>query len=237
MGSSGDRMGANHESIDSNHVELDTYAHYLKSLIAGNELQCRSIVEECISAQLPIRVMYEQLLRRSLYEVGELWESNKISIATEKAATAITEGLMNYLFPRIISPTRTQKKAVIAAVENEAHQVGARMVADVFEMHGWDSFFLGANTPTSQLVRLVKEKNPDVVALSLIVHFHIEQLDQAIRTLTHEFDGLPVLVGGQAFRYGGKSVVNKYPGVSYVSSLEDLESWIIESAKSKLHAP
>jgi methanogenic corrinoid protein MtbC1 len=116
-------------------------------------------------------------------------------------------------------------------VENELHQVGAKMVADVFEMHGWDSFYLGANTPTSELVRFVREKSPDVVALSLSVYFNIGQLKKAIEILTHELDGLPVLVGGQAFRHGGESVVNKYSGVNYISGLEDLESWITGSAK------
>ncbi|MGA2227281.1 MAG: cobalamin-dependent protein [Syntrophobacteraceae bacterium] len=218
-------------SFNSKQVELATYTDFLGSLIAGSRSQCQNIVEKCMGAQLPIRVLYEQLFCRSLYDVGELWEFNKISVATEHVATAITEGLMNYLLPRIISQARTKKKAVIASVENELHQVGAKMVADVFEMHGWDSFYLGANTPTSELVRFVREKSPDVVALSLSVYFNIGQLKKAIEILTHELDGLPVLVGGQAFRHGGESVVNKYSGVNYISGLEDLESWITGSAK------
>ena len=226
-------METTRESRLGNHVALDTYNDYFGSLIAGNRPQCQNIVEQCMNAQLPIRVLYEQLFRRSLYEVGELWESNKIGVATEHLATAVTEGLMNYLFPRIISRARTKKKVVVASVEDELHQVGGKMVADVFEMHGWDSFYLGSNTPISEMVRFAKERCPDAVGLSLSVYFHVEQLEKAIRILTHEFDGLPVLVGGQAFRHGGESVANKYSGVSYISGLEDLESWVTEFAKSK----
>lgn len=226
-------MEPTRESRLSNHVALDTYNDYLGLLIAGNRSQCLNIVEQYITAQLPIRVLYEQLFQRSLYEVGEMWEYNKISVATEHLATAVTEGLMNHIFPSIISKARAKKKVVVASVEDELHQVGGKMVADVFEMHGWDSFYLGSNNPTAAMVQFVKERSPDAVGLSLSVYFHIEHLEKAIRTLTHEFDGLPVLVGGQAFRHGGESMVHKYSGASYISSLEGLESWIIGSAKSK----
>ena len=56
---------------------------------------------------------------------------------------------------------------VVASVEDELHQVGGKMVADVFEMHGWDSFYLGSNTPISEMVRFAKERCPDAVGLSL----------------------------------------------------------------------
>jgi methanogenic corrinoid protein MtbC1 len=80
-------------SFNSKQVELATYNDFLGSLIAGSRSRCQNIVEKCMSPQLPIRVLYEQFLCRSLYEVGELWEFNKISVATEHVATAITEGL------------------------------------------------------------------------------------------------------------------------------------------------
>jgi hypothetical protein len=37
---------------------------------------------------------------------------------------------------------------------------------------------------------------------------------------------LDILVGGQAFRRGGTDAVKKYPGVIYISSLQELESLI-----------
>lgn len=42
--------------------------------------------------------MYQDLVQRSLYEVGELWERGHVSVATEHLATAITESLLTWEF-------------------------------------------------------------------------------------------------------------------------------------------
>ena len=100
------------------------------------------------------------------------------------------------------------------------------MAADIFEMHGWDCFYLGASVPGEELIRFVGEKEPDVVGLSLSVYFHLEDLKRTLDLLRKEFNALPILVGGQAFRVGGKSVIEPYPKIFYVPSLDALEEWI-----------
>lgn len=35
------------------------------------------------------------------------------------------------------------------------HEIGMRMVADFFEMEGWDTYYLGANTPTRSILQTI----------------------------------------------------------------------------------
>lgn len=211
---------------ESGKIGEETYGRYLKDLLSGNHAGCASVVEQSVKSKTPVRRIYADLFQRSLYEVGELWEFNKISVAVEHVATAVTEGIMNRLYSEIISPKRAGKKAVVASVENELHQVGAKMVADMFEMGGWDAYYLGANTPTYELVRFVHETGPDVIGLSLSVFFHMEYLENMITTLGKEFETIEILVGGQAFRQGGAEFMDSYPMVTHISSLDELENWI-----------
>ncbi|HEY5309978.1 MAG TPA: cobalamin B12-binding domain-containing protein, partial [Casimicrobiaceae bacterium] len=51
-------------------------------------------------------------------------------------------------------------------VSGDLHELGARMVADFFEMEGWDSYYTGANTPTGGVVQAIVERRPDVLAIS-----------------------------------------------------------------------
>lgn len=118
--------------------------------MAGQKRECIAILEKLVGAGCPVEKIYTDLFQGALYQIGELWEQNRISVATEHMATSLVESLMIYLQSRIFNTERIGKKAVVACVVREYHQIGAKMVADIFEMHGWDSFFIGANTPVDE---------------------------------------------------------------------------------------
>jgi methanogenic corrinoid protein MtbC1 len=207
-------------------IENDTYNNYFNSLIKGAKQECVTILEELVKTNISIEDIYTQLFQRSLYQVGEYWELNKISVATEHMATAITENLMIRLQPKIFSTQRTGKKAVIACVANEYHQVGAKMVADIFEMNGWDGYFIGANTPLTELIRFLESKNPDLLALSLSIYYNLPELKNTVAKIRERFPDMPIMVGGQAFRWGGTEITNEFSNIEYLYGVEDLRKFI-----------
>ena len=207
-------------------VDEDSYTRYLSLLLKGKRLECADIVAEMRKMKVSVKTIYQDIFQRSLYKVGELWEFNKISVATEHMTTSLTEGLMNRIYVDMALPRPIGKKAVIASVENELHQVGAKMVADIFEMRGWSSMYLGADTPTEELLRFIRDNRPDAVGLSLTVYSHMGFLEKMIQSIQKEFPDIPVLFGGQAFRFGGESMAEKYPETTFARSLDDAESFI-----------
>lgn len=138
---------------------------FLNALLSGDRAVGANVVHELMQQGVSIYDIYENYIKSALYRVGELWEYNKITVAQEHLATSVSEAIMNELFSDIISHKRVKKKAMVASVEGEQHQVGAKMVADIFEMNGWDSYFLGANIleelrqANEQLTILNSEKN------------------------------------------------------------------------------
>lgn len=100
------------------------------------------------------------------------------------------------------------------------------MVNDVFEKSGWITHFLGANTPSAELVEYAKKVNPEVIAVSTSIFFHIPKLDALISTIKNIFPNVPVLIGGQAFKHGGDTIINKYSGVTYVKNLVELKLYL-----------
>jgi len=200
--------------------------NFLDNLLAGNKTNCSLFVKKQLEINPSIIDLYEDILKGSLYEVGLLWETNKISVATEHMATAITEGILNELFEQVISKKRLNKKVVVTCVENESHQVGIKMVADVFEINGWDSFFLGTGIPTKELFRFIKEQKPDILAISLSIYFNFGNLLQLLKQINIEFPDLQIIVGGQAFsRDIEKSLIEK-GNVITLSNLYMLDNYI-----------
>jgi methanogenic corrinoid protein MtbC1 len=206
------------------------YAEYFEALLAGNKEVCVKTVQYLLDREIDLYDLYVHLFQRSLYEVGDLWERNRVSVAIEHLATTITESLLTLVYPRIFAAEHIDKKAVVACVANEYHQIGAKMVADVFELNGWDGYFLGANTPPESLLAFVQEKRPHVLGLSLSVYFNMDTLCRLLEIVRGAFRDLPVLVGGQAFRWGGADRVTRYPGVQQVSTLKELESFIRQAS-------
>lgn len=182
------------------------YLNYLDLLISGNKNACSRIVQDLIDQDIDIKVLYSELFQKSLYAIGALWESNKITVAKEHLVTSITEGLLNLVYPRLFDndTPRKDKKVVISCAANEFHQIGGKMVADIFELNGWDGHFLGANTPVDHLLGHIQEFHPDVVGLSLSVYFNLPALKSGIEAIQGSFPNLDIFVGGQAFLWGGK---------------------------------
>ena len=202
------------------------YSEFLKSLLTGNRTVCSKIVHEKINNKLSIKELYEKILKTSLYEIGEMWEYNKISVATEHLASAIVEALLNEIYPSVISKEKQKKSIIVACVENEYHQIGIKMVSDIFELHGWNSYFLGANTPTKELVLFAKTINPDAIAISLSIYFHLPMLEKMIQEIRTECPNLSILVGGQAFTKGGQDLILQWPNVTYLPDLDSIDLYI-----------
>ncbi len=202
------------------------YKTYLDNLLAGDRNVCLATVESLLEQEIPLLDLYEQLFQRSMYDVGTLWENNRISVAVEHLATAITERLLAVVYPRLFRDEHNGRRAIIACVPHERHQIGARMVADAFELSGWDGYFLGADTPQEALVRLVREKQPDMVALSSSLASNLDRVRDVLDRLRREFSGLPLIVGGQAFTGRYEEIERAYPGVRYVPTLDALRQQI-----------
>jgi len=203
-----------------------TYQEFLGNLLSGKRASCLEQVRQLLEQGIEIKTLYTELFQKSLYEVGELWERNQISVATEHLATSIIESAMGLIQPLLFGGQRTGRKAVVSCVANEFHQVGGKMVADIFELHGWDGYFLGANTPLADLLEMLKEKKPDVVCFSLSIYSNLPELLAAIAKVNQEFPALDILVGGQAFRWGGREALQPYQKVALLESLDDLERYI-----------
>jgi len=199
---------------------------FLQSLISGDRVSCSNYAHKYLEENHSIQDLYEDVFKTSLYDVGILWQYNQISVATEHLASAVVEAILNEFYQEIASNERTDKRIILSCVEEEMHQIGIKMISDVFEMSGWNSYFLGANTPTKELIDYTKLIKPDLIAISMSIYFHLPHLEDMLQRIRKEFPDLSVLIGGQAFQHGGKEVLEHYDNLYYKPDLISTESFI-----------
>jgi methanogenic corrinoid protein MtbC1 len=144
--------------------------------------------------------IYTGLLQEAQYEVGRLWEANEISVAQEHYSTAVTQLVMSLLYPRISETPKTRGTFAGVCVEGEMHEIGIRMVCDLFELRGWQSFYLGSSMPAAELLRFIEEKRPDVIGISAIFEANVESARQLIvQVRSIAASGVTILAGGLPF--------------------------------------
>ncbi|PAU92795.1 cobalamin-binding protein [Aliifodinibius salipaludis] len=180
----------------------DEARNYLDLLLAGKRKKAAVLIEELVDDGVSIKDIYEHIFQKTQYEIGALWQRNQIMVAQEHYCTAATQLIMSQLYPKIFAMEKSDKRLVACSVADELHEIGIRMVTDFFEMEGWDTHYLGANIPDKHLIRSVKEKNADVLAISVTIPLHISAAKDLIQTLRDEseLDNVKIIVGGYPFK-------------------------------------
>jgi methanogenic corrinoid protein MtbC1 len=176
---------------------------FLQAILSPNRKAATDLALGALRAGRSIQDVYLHIFQESLYEVGRLWESNKITVAQEHMATAITQSVMALVYERIVSPGGQHGKMVITGVEGELHQIGANMVADVLESDGWDVIFLGTNTPHFGVLTAIDSYQAAVVGISVTILSNIPQVLHLVKSIKDRGGARAprIVLGGSAFRH------------------------------------
>jgi len=186
--------------IDENTPIGKTAKQYISYLLNGDRNSASLLILSEVEKGTPIKDIYLEVFQKSQYEVGRLWLSNQISVAKEHFCSAATQVIMSQLYPYLFTTERVGQKLVTACVGGELHEIGIRMVTDFFEMEGWDTYYLGANTPGSIILKAIDEYEAKVVGLSIAMPYHRSILKNVVHEIKSSDTGKNtiVLVGGNA---------------------------------------
>lgn len=202
----------------------------LAFLLKGERQGAANVINGLLDSGEDVQHIYEMVIKPAMYKVGEMWERGEISVATEHLASAIVEAILGQLYYKVISGSGSRNKTVvISTVENEAHLIGAKMVSDVFELHGWNSHFLGANTPVEELLKYIEMVKPNILSLSMSIDTHLDFLEKTIKRVKEVYPQLLILIGGQGLNDNGGEVMLRYSGVLYFRDLVAFENFLIQN--------
>ncbi len=175
---------------------------YLAAVLEGSRRTAFGVVDEAFHGGIGLRELYLGVFQPAMRDIGRLWQENRITVADEHLATAITQAAMARLYDELFRGGGEAGPLLIAAcADTERHELGLRMICDVLEMEGWDTVFLGATVPIEDLVAMVRERRPDVVALSASIAPHLGRVRATIDAIRGAMPGAAPLiaVGGRAF--------------------------------------
>lgn len=184
------------------HAPLSALAHqYLSALLRGERHLASKLILETVERDTSVKAIYLHVFQPALYEIGRLWQTNRISVAQEHYCTAATQLIMSQLYGKIFAHERNGHTLVATCVSGDLHEIGARMVTDFFEMAGWNTFYIGANAPSASVVSTVVDRKAEVLAISATITYHITAVEELIAAVRRSppCAGVKILVGGYPF--------------------------------------
>ncbi len=176
-------------------------AEYLRLLLGFERDSAGRLILDAVESGIGVREVYLRIFQPTQRELGRLWQAGRITVAQEHYATAVTQLIMSRLAPRLFSTERNGRRAVVTCVAGEEHEVGLRMVADLLELGGWDTVYLGGNLPVRAVVHALAEHRADLLAVSATMTYHLAAVIELIAAVRAEpaCGGIQIMAGGRLF--------------------------------------
>lgn len=175
---------------------------YLEAVLEGDRIRAESLIFAAHRAGSTVPDLYEHILAPAQAQLGGMWHRGEITVADEHFGSAITETVMAQLRPHFNCSPANGRSVVATSPPGDLHEIGLRMVANLFEIDGWNVFYLGANTPSTDLIELLERRCPDLVALSVSTALTLRDAGELIEKIrgTSEISETKVLIGGTPLR-------------------------------------
>ena len=184
-------------------ADLDDWPEALlfeRALLDGQHHAALHVVQHALAQGHSLPDIETHVVQPAMVRIGEGWQANRVTVAQEHMATAIAHAILSSCLDRDTLPPPNGLRILLACVEGNHHALGLRMVADAFEVQGWEVTYLGANVPTRSLVDMVVAERPHLLGLSVSFAPQLGAVRDTIAQLQARMSDArpPVMVGGLA---------------------------------------
>lgn len=147
---------------------------------------------------------YDRLLKPVMYRIGDLWEQEKLDVATEHASTNTAISLIKVINERITARIRmsgitSQNKTVICTPDGELHGLACNMIESLLLSKGFKVYNISTSIPTEYIMDFMHDLQPDIIFISITLAENIKPAERLIQKIHQKYNNrLPVVVGGSA---------------------------------------
>jgi methanogenic corrinoid protein MtbC1 len=178
------------------------YDNFLDSLLNSNMTKALEISNKFIKNKNDIEKFWIEIILPALYDIGKLWEESKISVGEEHVATSICQRVMSEHCDTIYNNIGKRGKVLVTLAPNELHQVGAMMLSDVLEIHGFDTYFIKSKSSIDKIIDLIEDEDINDIIISSTIEENIDNTKILIKNLRDKISSknINIFVGGQAYK-------------------------------------
>lgn len=210
---------------------MTLFEEFYRSFEALDQERCIQLSYDALSNEsISIEDLYEDVLRKSLSFLTDNESDPTHKIWKEHIQSAIVRTIIEMAYPFVLKQRKLNlnKKAAIVCPDGEQHELGARMVSDYLRLLGYETYFVGRDTPRLEFLDMIKTLDLDVVAISVTNYYNLSKALQTVVDVKEHFPEVILVAGGRGLDVNSEVLVKH--DVMITHDLNDLKRYLGENA-------
>lgn len=193
------------------------------------------IMEKLEKKEIGIVDLYGKILTPALNNMVCM-EMDESCIWKEHIRSSIVRAIIENCYKYVIKEKeevyklKNNGRVLVMCPSEEYHELGPRMVSDFFELSGYESIFIGANTPKDSFIDSIKGLNPKYLSIGVTNPYHLFSTKELINRIRNLDKEVIILVGGHAFN-GNENFAKEIGADIYIKDFNDIMSLSKEEVK------
>ncbi len=198
-------------------LKLKTFLQYLKNEDKRNavKLYTESLNEGAVN----LGIIYRDFIINPMKSWNCDFEDDELCIWKEHVASSILHTLVEITYPFILKDAfknSNGKKVIITCPTQELHDLGIRIVADMFELSGYHVIYAGNNTPLETMLKAIEYESPHIVAISVTTKYNMVFCMKMVDAISGKYPDQKIVLGGQGVT-GSGNILEKYKNVKLIT--------------------
>lgn len=173
----------------------DYVEHFIRFIIDLDELKIQKKIQE-LKTEMGIRKLYVKVLIPLLCKVGDLWQTDALSVSHEHFFSNILRDFFITETAKIPIPKKAKGKIILFLHEREMHEMSLLYYHYILKGKGYECYYLGQSVPVEDLKKLVKQIKPDYLFTSIIAETDRAFFADFIKQLCSFFKAGKIYIGG-----------------------------------------
>lgn len=178
---------------------MDLYSDLKLKLYSGQKDETIETVISALDKGMEVIELYKTF-SKILNEWDCDYEQDPSCIWKEHVMSYIVSTSIECAYPYVIKSKapNTGLRCAVFCPQEEEHDLGARMVADIFTLNGIKTIFVGKEVPFNTFMEVVKIEKFDMISLSITNYYNLVYLCKFIDALKKYSPSTKIFAGGRA---------------------------------------
>ncbi len=168
-----------------------------ENLSKGKANEVQALCQKAVDTGIPVEKILSDGLIAAMAVIGEKFKKNEVYVPEVLIAARAMNSGMGVLKP-LLKQAGVEAKGVvcIGTVKGDLHDIGKNLVGMMLEGAGYEIIDLGVNVDAAKFVEAVKEKSPDIVAMSALLTTTMGAMKATIEAIKESGLNVKTMVGG-----------------------------------------
>ena len=141
----------------------ELFTQYLEHLFGGRRAEARELIFAAQDRGITAAKLLQKVIWPAMEQVEKLYRNDKIPRICEHMATRINRMLADQLQGYLRRDPKSGNRMVVFCGDGEIEELGAQIIADLFEARGWSVWFMGAGVPNDEILQFVGKVKADIL--------------------------------------------------------------------------